>query len=239
MEWVSILFVGLLMGIKHAIEPDHVIAVSTIAAQTRQLWRATLAGVFWGIGHTATLFAIGMALLLVKGEIPEVWQMSLEFLVGIMLVVLGVQSIRAFQRRNVHTHPHVHGATEHQHFHEHAATATHEHSHAAANRWFYLKSTLIGFVHGVAGSGAMFVLTMETVDGPLAAALYLLVFGVGTVIGMLAFTTVLGVPFVLSGRQPQVHAWLTRLTGAVSAIFGMYYMYNLGVSEGLFALWFS
>src|SRR6476620_1859748 len=100
----SILGLGFILGIKHAIEPDHVIAVSTIASQSKKLWHTSLAGVFWGIGHTATLFIIGIILILLKGEIPEKWAMSLEFLVGIMLVYLGIKTIFSF--KNIHIHHH-------------------------------------------------------------------------------------------------------------------------------------
>ena len=85
----SVLALGFILGIKHAIEPDHVIAVSTIASKSKKLWHASLAGVYWGIGHTATLFIIGIILIFMKNDIPEKWSMSLEFLVGIMLVYLG------------------------------------------------------------------------------------------------------------------------------------------------------
>ena len=91
--FLSILVLGFVLGIKHAIEPDHVIAVSTIASQSKKLWQSTLSGVFWGIGHTTTLFIFGIIVILMKGEIPNIWVMSLEFLVGIMLIYLGITSI--------------------------------------------------------------------------------------------------------------------------------------------------
>ena len=105
-SFLSILALGFVLGIKHAIEPDHVIAVTTIASQSKKLLRSSLAGVFWGIGHTATLFIVGVILIFMKGEIPEEWAMSLEFLVGIMLVYLGVTTILSF--KNIHIHQHEH-----------------------------------------------------------------------------------------------------------------------------------
>ena len=101
---LSVLALGFILGIKHAVEPDHVIAVSTIASRSKKIWHASLAGVFWGIGHTATLFIVGITFILMKGEIPETWAMSLEFLVGIMLVYLGVTTILSL--KNVHVHEH-------------------------------------------------------------------------------------------------------------------------------------
>ena len=119
-----------------------------------------MAGVFWGIGHTATLFIVGIILIFMKGEIPEKWAMSLEFLVGIMLVYLGMTTIFSF--KNIHVHQHEHDGEEHKHIHSHKHIGQHEHNHQHKNV-SYLKSMLIGLVHGLAGSGAMVLLTMSTV----------------------------------------------------------------------------
>jgi len=221
LTFASILLAGFLMGIKHAVEPDHVIAVSTIATQSKSLRRASLAGVFWGIGHTSTLFVFGMIMLLLKNEIGEGWAMSLEFFVGVMLVVLGARSLlpRFFSYR------------------ETASTAPD--AKTASGPRLFLQSSVVGFIHGMAGSAALFVLTMATVDGLLEGAAYLLVFGAGTIVGMLLCTTVIGLPFVWSGRRPRLHQQLSGLTGAVSLCFGLWYMYGIGVTDGLFSLWLS
>lgn len=231
---LSILGLGFVLGIKHAIEPDHVIAVSTIASQSKKLLRSSLAGVFWGIGHTATLFIIGVILILMKGEIPEKWAMSLEFLVGIMLVYLGISTILSF--KNIHLHKHEHNGDLHKHVHSHEHSCTHEHRHQH-KKVSYLKSMLIGLVHGLAGSGAMIVLTMSTVNNAWEAAVYILIFGAGTIIGMLFFTTLIGIPFVFSAKKFSINKSLTQVTGVISTVFGIYYMYNLGITEGLFKLW--
>ncbi|NYE07522.1 sulfite exporter TauE/SafE [Bacillus niacini] len=220
-----------MLGIKHAIEPDHVIAVSTIASQSKKLFRSSLAGVFWGIGHTATLFIIGIILILMKGEMPEKWAMSLEFLVGIMLVYLGVTTIRSF--KNIHVHQHEHVGELHNLVHSHKHSSKHEHKDEHKNV-SYSKSLMIGFVHGLAGSGAMVLLTMSTVKGVWEAAIYILIFGVGTVLGMLFFTTIIGIPFVFSAKKLRLNRTLTQITGLISVAFGIFYMYNLGVTEGLF-----
>lgn len=232
--FLSILALGFVLGIKHAIEPDHVIAVSTIASQSKKLFRSTLAGVFWGIGHTATLFIIGIILILMKGEIPEKWAMSLEFLVGIMLVYLGSTTILSF--KNLHVHHHEHDGEGHIHIHSHMYNGQHENVHQHKNV-SYVKSMLIGLVHGLAGSGAMILLTMSSVKSVWEAATYILIFGVGTVIGMLFFTTIIGIPFVFSAQKLRLNKTLTQITGVISVGFGIYYMYNLGITEGLFKLW--
>jgi ABC-type nickel/cobalt efflux system permease component RcnA len=231
---LSILGLGFVLGIKHAIEPDHVIAVSTIASQSKKLLRSSLAGVFWGIGHTATLFIIGIILIVMKGEIPEKWAMSLEFLVGIMLVYLGITTILSF--KNIHLHNHEHDGDLHKHIHSHDHSGTHHHHHQH-KKVSYGKSMFIGLVHGLAGSGAMVVLTMSTVNSALEGAIYILIFGAGTVIGMLFFTTLIGIPFVFSAKKFSLNKRLTQVTGAISTVFGIYYMYNLGITEGLFKLW--
>jgi len=231
---LSTLAFGFILGIKHAIEPDHVIAVSTIASRSKKLWRSSLAGVFWGIGHTATLFIVGLVLILMNGEIPDKWAMSLEFLVGIMLVYLGITSILSF--KNIHTHEHEHDGELHKHFHSHKYDSEHEHKHQHKDV-FYMKSMLVGLVHGLAGSAAMTLLTMSTVKSVWEGAVYILVFGVGTVVGMLLFTTVIGIPFVISAKKIKINKALTQITGVISTAFGFYYMYNLGITEELFKLW--
>jgi ABC-type nickel/cobalt efflux system permease component RcnA len=231
---LSIVALGFVLGIKHAIEPDHVIAVSTIASQSKKLLRSSLAGVFWGIGHTATLFIVGIILIVMKDKIPEKWAMSLEFLVGIMLVYLGITTLRSF--KNKHVHKTEHDGEEHKHFHSHKPNGEHEHTHQH-NNVDYFRSMLIGLVHGLAGSGAMVLLTMSTVKSVWEGAIYILVFGAGTVIGMLFFTTIIGLPFVLSAKKLSLNITLTRMTGVISTGYGIYYMYNLGVTEGLFKLW--
>jgi ABC-type nickel/cobalt efflux system permease component RcnA len=231
---LSIVALGFVLGIKHAIEPDHVIAVSTIASQSKKLFRSSLAGVFWGIGHTATLFIVGIILIVMKDKIPEKWAMSLEFLVGIMLVYLGITTLRSF--KNKHVHKTEHNGEEHKHFHSHKPNGEHEHKHQH-NNVDYFRSMLIGLVHGLAGSGAMVLLTMSTVKSVWEGAIYILVFGAGTVIGMLFFTTIIGLPFVLSAKKLSLNITLTRMTGVISTGYGIYYMYNLGVTEGLFKLW--
>ncbi|MBY0121697.1 sulfite exporter TauE/SafE family protein [Bacillus sp. S/N-304-OC-R1] len=226
----SVLALGFILGIKHAIEPDHVIAVSTIASQSKKLWNASLAGVFWGIGHTATLFIIGIILIFMKGEIPEKWSLSLEFFVGIMLVYLGVKTIKSF--KNIH----VHEGDDHKHVHAHKQHGDHEHN-LQHKKPKYINSLLIGLVHGLAGSGAMVLLTMSTVKSIGEAAIYILIFGAGTVIGMLFFTTIIGIPFVISKNRKSISGSLGLATGVISTLFGIYYMYNLGFNEGLFSLW--
>ncbi|MEC1395742.1 urease accessory protein UreH [Peribacillus simplex] len=210
MSLVSILSLGFLLGIKHSLEPDHVIAVATTAGNTKKLSRSTLTGVYWGIGHTCTLFLIGMLFIWMKGEIPESLSMTLEFGVGIMLVMLGAKNL--FKNRHNITNDKVRFRP-------------------------FVVSALIGFVHGLAGSAAMVILTMSTVTGIGEGSIYIIIFGAGTIIGMLCFTTLLGIPFALNGKDIVLNRIFIKLAGAISFAFGLYYIYKLGVAEGLFALW--
>ncbi|ASS93660.1 sulfite exporter TauE/SafE family protein [Peribacillus simplex] len=212
MSLLLVLGIGFVLGIKHALEPDHIIAVSTIASQSKKIWKSSLAGVFWGIGHTLTLLVFGVILILLKNEIPEAWAMSLEFLVGIMLVYLGITTIFSWKQTERHDH---------------------------TGRATYLKSMLVGIVHGLAGSAAMVLLTISTIDEAWQGAIYIIIFGVGTCIGMLLFTTILSIPFVTSSSSKKVNRLLIRLTGVISTVFGIYYMYNLGINEELFSVWFG
>lgn len=214
-SFVSIFSLALALGMKHAAEPDHVIAVSTVASRSRRLSSATLAGVFWGIGHTVTLFGMGMVFILLKNQITDAWAMSLEFVVGFMLVYLGVSNLRT--GRKLHSHNHL---------------------LERADSGYFLRSMFIGVVHGLAGSGALVLLTMSTVNTLWQGALYILIFGLGTIIGMLILSTLIGLPFVLGSKKSTMHSQIKKWTAAISVLFGLYYMYNLGIGEGLFQLWF-
>lgn len=234
MNILTTLMIGFILGIKHAIEPDHVIAVSTIVSKTKKLWTSSIAGIFWGIGHTLTLFVVGMVFIFMKKEIPVEWALSLEFAVGIMLVYLGLSSVIFAEKKNIHCHYHEHDGQKHKHFHSHGQIKGHKHAHKKIS---YLKSVFIGLVHGLSGSAAMILLTMTTVKNPLEAGIYIVIFGIGTVIGMLLCTFIIGIPFAISSNNKRMNIVLTKTTGIISCIFGVYYMYNLGVNEGLFSIW--
>lgn len=205
MDLMIVLLMGLVLGIKHAMEPDHVIAVSTIVSRTKKLFTACLVGVSWGIGHTLTLFVVGMIFILMKKEIPSDLAKYLEFAVGIMLVYLGISNFFFTKKEHDHGHTHTHENTSH------------------------LKSILIGSVHGLSGSAALILLTMATIEHPLQGALYIALFGVGTIIGMMISTLVIGIPFAMSSKNKKLNQIFTKSAGLVSILFGIYYMYSVGV----------
>ncbi|WP_226665229.1 urease accessory protein UreH [Metabacillus litoralis] len=216
-SFISVLFLGFILGIKHSIEPDHIIAVATIAGKTKKLSRSSLAGVFWGIGHTFTLFIVGMFFIIMKGQLPEVWTLSLEMFVGFMLIYLGITSMVGTKKNSRNP----------------------EHTHQVKEKTPYLKSMIIGSIHGIAGSAALVLLTMSTVKTIWEGALYILIFGCGTIIGMLCFTTLIGIPFTISKQKNlTLNTLLIRTAGVISFFFGLYYIYNLGFKEGLFQMLF-
>lgn len=204
---LPVLLFGFVLGIKHATEPDHVIAVSTIASRTNKLSLSSLAGVFWGIGHTVTLFVIGMVMIGMEQQIPETTAMWLELVVGVMIVILGGASFRS--------------------------TYTIPAKKEVKINHLHLKSTFIGIVHGLAGSAGMVLLTLTTVDNRFQALLFILIFGMGTIIGMMLFTTFLGLPFIWMKQKQTIYQFIVKVVSLVSIVYGLYYMYHIGIEEGL------
>ncbi|WP_044749498.1 urease accessory protein UreH [Bacillus alveayuensis] len=208
-NFLSVLFFGLILGMKHATEPDHVIAVSTIASRTKALKKSSLTGVYWGIGHTLTLLVIGMVVIGFKTTISETVSMTLELFVGFMLVLLGILSFRPNQQKSVHKQN---------------------------KDYTHVKSLIIGFIHGLAGSAAMVLLTMTTVENYFQAFLYICIFGVGTIIGMFCFTTIIGLPFVFGNRMKKFVPFIYGIAGVISILYGIYYIYEIIIKDGLLDL---
>lgn len=230
-ELFTLFSIGLLLGLRHAMEPDHVIAVSTIASRTGNLLKAAAAGIFWGLGHTLTLFVVGLLFIGLKMTIPEKLALSMEMLVGIMIVGLGIFTVRSFYRKKVHVHVHEHDGEKHAHFHSHQDSRIHQHSHIHKPKQ---KSFFIGVVHGLAGSGAMVILTMGTAKTFLQSAFYILFFGAGTVLGMLIFAVLLGIPFVFLARFANgMERKLGLAAGILSIGYGLFFMYQIAFTEGL------
>jgi len=216
---VSILVLGFLLGIKHAVETDHVAAVSTIASEQRSIWRASLVGAIWGMGHTTSLLVAGIAVLALQLAIPERIQLLLELLVGLMLVGLGVRAIRRAAKAVVmHRHEHHHGGSSHTHVHVHLGSVGHAHGRAAMP----MRSFWIGLMHGLAGSGALTVLVLATVPSLLTGIGYILVFGAGSIIGMLGTSALIGLPVVLTANRFGIlHLRLQQAAGVLSIGVGI------------------
>jgi hypothetical protein len=215
---IGILGLGFLLGMQHALEADHIAAVSSIAARRTDAGDIVKHGLTWGIGHTLTLFAFAGAAIVLGAAIPEHFAQPLETAVGIMLVGLGAHVLWRLWRDRVHFHLHGHGdGTVHIHAHSHAGEGVGHsravHAHAHGFRW---RTLLVGLMHGMAGSAALVVLAVSQASSPAVGLGYVALFGIGSMIGMGALSVVIAVPLAVSAR------WLTwanrGLQGAVGVV---------------------
>jgi len=204
----ALLLLGLLFGMQHATEADHLAAVATLVAREKQLRLAIRQGVFWGFGHTLTLLLFGGAVMVIGIALSDRWTHALEGAVGVMLILLGADLVRRLYRGRVHFHAHVHagdppGQAAHFHAHSHENDDTphdvglHRHMH----RPIPMRALLVGMVHGLAGSSALVLLTLEQIKSPWLGLVYVLLFGLGSIIGMGVLSTIVAVPMRLSAQR--------------------------------------
>ena len=213
----GILGLGFLLGMQHALEADHIAAVSSIASRRSEVTDLVKHGLTWGLGHTLTLFAFAGAAILLGHAIPAHLSRPLETAVGLMLVGLGAHVLWRLWRDRVHFHRHHHrDGTVHFHAHSHAGeTVPHvkaAHAHAHGFRW---RTLLVGLMHGMAGSAALLVLAVTQASSAVAGLGYVALFGIGSMIGMGALSTVIAVPIAISAR------WLTWANRGLQAAVGL------------------
>lgn len=219
----SALGIGALLGLKHATDADHVVAVTAIVARERSVARAARVGVLWGIGHSLTVFLLGGTIIAFRLVVPPRVGLGLEFGVAIMLVLLGVANLRPGGGHR-HGQP---GAGDAEGLAELAAVPA---SRAG------LRPLLVGVVHGLAGSAAVAILVLTTIAETAWALAYLLVFGLGTVLGMLGVTGLVAVPAMLAAnRMARLHGGIRMAAGALSVVFGVLLARELIVEGGLFS----
>ena len=193
----SVLLIGFVLGLQHAIEADHLAAVSTIVSEKKNLWTASLVGGMWGIGHTISLFIVGALVIFLKLQISESVETKLEAIVGGMLILLGLNALRKlFSVDKIHVHTHEHGEREHVHIHSHSASKV-ENSHHR----FSPRSILIGMIHGLAGSAALMLLVVPTIASPWIALAYIVIFGIGSIGGMMMMSFLIGLPIHLTANR--------------------------------------
>jgi ABC-type nickel/cobalt efflux system permease component RcnA len=234
-----VLCIGLAFGFKHATEVDHVVAVSAIVSEHRSVFGSALVGGLWGAGHTASLVIVGVVVLVFRVAIPAPVAGWLEFGVALMIITLGAMAVlRVLRKRaEVHLHRHSHDGHSHVHIHFHEHQTTHEgiappHSHAIARIGF--KPVLVGAMHGLAGSAALTLLVLTQIQSVSLGLLYLAVFGLGSMLGMLLMSGLIGLPFVLSApRISSLHYGLQTIAGALSIAFGLWYAYEAGIANNL------
>ena len=231
------LTLGFLLGLKHATDADHVVAVSTIVGEYRNVWRGFWVGGSWGLGHTTPLLALGVVILAFRGMLDtfETVAPVFEFGVGIMLVLLGLQVFWNLNRRRLHLHEHSHDDEAHVHVHsthDPAAAPDVETPHAyfhPGRPFFRAKSYVVGVVHGLAGSAAVMLLLLPGLPSFWTGLAYILLFGLGTMLSMAAITVLLGVPFALTGRFRSASRVVSSVAGVVSVTFGAALMSDIAL----------
>jgi ABC-type nickel/cobalt efflux system permease component RcnA len=218
---IAALGLGFLLGLRHALEPDHVAAVSTFVSQEHTVLRSCLRGTFWGIGHTAALLAAGIAVVGFKLQISPDLERHVDTVVALVLIILGGHVLlRTLGGVSLHRHEHSHGDVPHSHVHVHVGDAgEHRHFHP----WRGAQQPLLmGLLHGLAGSGALMLLVLTAMPSAGAAILYILVFGVGSTAGMLVLSGLIGVPLALATAGSRTVAGLLQaIVGAASVLVGL------------------
>ncbi len=229
---VALLALGFALGMKHATEADHLAAVSSIVSERHSIWQSASVGFLWGVGHTAALLVAGFCVIAVGIAIPEHLANLLELLVALMIIFLGTRVLYMIfrNRPDIHVHAHTHGGQPHLHLHFHDQShahnvgLTHHDQHDGLSGW---RPVLVGVVHGLAGSAALTLLVLSEAvrnGSPMLGFLYLFVFGLGSIGGMLAMTSLIGVPISLGVRFFRSALLPMRaLAGILSTTFGLFY----------------
>ena len=231
---VGILGFGFALGLKHATDADHLAAVGTIVAERKSVWSSAILGGIWGLGHTISLVAAGIFVLLLNFEITERTERILEFGVGVMLLLLGINVGRKLVRgAMLHFHEHEHGNRQHVHPHLHQKTEKEEpHTHHGLR--FSPRALVIGMIHGLAGSAGLMILVIPTIESKALGLVYILVFGIGSVGGMMLMSFLVGLPFHLTAlRFNRFNNVLQGVAGTVSIVIGLLIIYEKGITEGL------
>jgi high-affinity nickel-transport protein len=251
---VTIVVIGFFLGMRHATDPDHVIAVSTIVARQQSARRAGLIGMLWGLGHTLTIFAVGTAIILFNIVIPSRLGLSMELCVGVMLILLGGWNLWEFFRTGsklntkamFHFEAHNHGdylpthsywGSPNRHAHSpQQLSASSDISLSKVGRYQFLRPLIVGIVHGLAGSAAIALLILASIRNPVWGIAYLLIFGIGTIMGMMLITLSIASTLRYAGsRFRRFDGNLAMASGLISVAFGMFLAYQICVTQGLFS----
>jgi sulfite exporter TauE/SafE len=213
----ALLVIGFVFGLYHAREADHLAAVSAIVSERKNVFAASIIGGFWGLGHTISLFLVGGLVIFAKFQISESTEGILEGIVGIMLVLLGLNAIRKiFTAEKIHAHTHEHDGHEHAHLHMHNDEATEKSHHRFAPR-----SVAVGMIHGLAGSAGLMLLVLPTIPSPGVALLYIAIFGIGSIAGMMIMSLLMGLPLYFTAeRFTLINKGIRLAAGAFSLIWG-------------------
>lgn len=227
-ELLSLFGVGFLLGLRHALDTDHLVAVSTVLAERPSLLASGAVGLSWGIGHTLTLLVVGSVVLISGLHIPEEFELIAESGVGILLIVLGASLALKLYRERWHVHKHSHDGAPHVHFHSHQRQDDHGHRHWMAES---IRPLCIGMAHGLAGSAALMLMILSTTKEMGTGLLAILVFGLGSIIGMMAIGMTISVPVIYSRLISQrLFGAVQGLTSIVSVSVGIWMLVKLALS---------
>ena len=231
---IGLLGLGLILGLRHALDPDHIAAVSTIVSESRSVRRSSLIGTFWGLGHTMSLFIAGVLVIALKVQISDRAALWMEFAVALMLILLGLKAmLKPLRGWRIHVHQHAHGGSSHSHVHLHRPSEEHVHQHRHLIR-SGARPFLVGMVHGMAGSAALMILVLATIPSALAGLIYIAVFGLGSVGGMLIMSSLISLPFLLTRKRFKVLSeGLQVAVGLFSLSFGLFLTWQYSVQEHL------
>ena len=231
---VGLLGLGLILGLRHALDPDHIAAVSTIVSESRSVRRSSLIGTFWGLGHTMSLLIAGVLVVALKVRISDRLALWMEFAVALMLILLGLKAVlKPLRGWRIHVHQHAHGGSSHSHVHLHRPSEEHAHQHRHLIR-SGARPFLVGMVHGMAGSAALMILVLATIPSALAGLIYIAVFGLGSVGGMLIMSSLISLPFILTRQRFNVLSQgLQVAVGLFSLGFGLFLSWQYGFHEHL------
>lgn len=223
----SLLLLGFIVGMRHALEADHVAAVAALVSDKTSTRETARHGALWGLGHSLTLFALGGAVLVLNVAMPDQTSQWLEFGVGVLQVALGLDVLRRIRRTGLHLRRHSHAGQTHIHA-VRGPDPTHHHHRPLPPR-----ALLVGMMHGMAGSAALVVLTVETVNSPLQGLLYIVLFGLGSTLGMLLLAAAISLPIKYSARWNVAFTSLQSAVGLTSMGVGGWMMYEIGWAGGL------
>src|SRR2546426_3292649 len=229
---LPVLGLGFVLGLRHALDPDHVVAVSTIVGDHRSFTKSSLVGAFWGLGHAASLLLVGILIIVLKLRIPETIALWMELAVALMLVVLGLKAVlKPFRGWKMHIHRHKHDGTSHIHVHMHrpGEEQAHHHRHLMG---FGARPFFVGMVHGMAGSAALMILVLATIPTAVAGLIYIAVFGLGSVGGMLLMSSLISLPFVFAQKSFRLLGEAMQLiVGLSSVAFGVFMVWQIGPQQ--------
>jgi ABC-type nickel/cobalt efflux system permease component RcnA/high-affinity nickel permease len=237
--FATVILLGLFLGMRHSTDADHIVAVSTIVSRQRSIRSSATIGLLWGLGHTMTIFLVGSAIIIFGVVIPPRLGLSMEFCVALMLVLLGLLNLTGVMRwitERLTPRPNIHANTN-------ALTLSLfrrmelrlDRTIGKIGLYQTIRPLIIGLIHGLAGSAAVALLVLSTIKSPVWSTAYLLVFGFGTMAGMMLMTAAISVPLVYTGKRFfKVNQHLATISGFASMAFGIFLVYHIGFVDGLF-----